>query len=115
MALDSSQHDELYTLIENTSGKARTFSYLRRTLAIGEVLVVRGDLVATLGARRSPRAFKAFSRSLARDSIRVRSRPMPVLYDRVDAKPYGLYVDNGVLGLVDPTYESSDDANFAAV
>ena len=112
---DSSQHDELYTVVENITGQERVFGFIGKRLGINEVYAVRGDLVATLGAKRSKRDFEALTRSLARGSLRIRSRPTPVLFDAVHKHPYGLAVQNGALGLVDPTYQSDASADFDAV
>lgn len=111
---------ELHTTVENISGSARTFGFLGprgMRLGAGEVVTVPGDLVATLGAAAGGgprRKFDALERSLKAESLRINSRPAPVFFDFVDGVPKSLAIVNGALGVVDPTYTSSD-SNFAAV
>jgi hypothetical protein len=112
---DSSQYDEFYTVVENTSGKEKTFGFIGKTLAADEVYAVRGDLVATLGAKRSPRDFEAMRRSTNRNSLKIHNRPMPILWDATAQRPVGLAVQGGLLGTVDPTYASESSANFDAI
>lgn len=114
--------EELYTVVENPTDVERTIGYLGprgMTLGAGEVVAIPGDLIATLGARCAQggkrRQFDSLERSLAAGRIRINSLPAPVLYDTVDEVPKSIAIVNGVLGVVDPTYTSSDSANFDPV
>jgi hypothetical protein len=115
MPVTSDPLAELYTVIENTSGQTRTFSPIGKRLAAGEIIALRGDVVANLGNQRDPRNFEAYRRSLVRNSLLVHSRPSPVLWDATRQQPYSLAVHNGVLGIVDPTYASTSSEHFDAV
>ena len=113
--------EELYTVIENPTEVERTVGFLGArgmTLAAGEVVVVPGDIVATLGAqahRGKRRQFDSMERSIKAGRLQINSRPAPVLYDSVDEVPKSIAVVNGVLGVVDPAYGESDSDNFDAV
>lgn len=111
--------DELYTVVESLLDSTRVFSFLGEKgmrLAAGEVVSIPGDLVATLGTNINQRRhFTALKTALANNHIRIRSRPMPILWDAQAEKPYGLAVQNGILGLVDPTYASNSSESFAAI
>lgn len=113
---------ELYTVVQNTSGGERTFGYLGpRGMRLGanEVVAVPGDLIASLGGLNQQggrrRKFDALERSLKSKSLRINSRPAPVLFDPTDEVPKSIAIVGGVLGVVDPTYTSSDSDSFAAV
>lgn len=113
---------ELYTLVQNTSGGARQFSYLGpRGMRLGtnEVVAIPGDLISSLGGLNQQggrrRKFDALERSVKRGSLQINSRPAPVLYDPVDEVPKSIAIVGGVLGVVDPTYNSEDSDSFAAV
>lgn len=114
--------EELYTVVQNPTDVERTFGFLGArgmTLAAGEVIALPGDLIATLGARSAAggkrRQFDGLERALKAGRIQINSLPAPVLYDPVDEVPKSLAIENGVLGVVDPAYHSSDSANFDAV
>ena len=114
--------DELYTVIENLAAGERVFGFLGprgMRLGAGEVVTIPGDLVATLGAQVAAggkrRKFNALERSLKAKNIRINSRPAPVLYDPTDEVPKSIAIVGGALGVVDPTYVSSDSDSFAAV
>lgn len=110
--------DELYTTVENLLDTDRVFGFLGprgMRLAAGEVVTVRGNLVATLGGSTSSRKFKALERAVASGSLRIRNTPAPIFWDATDEVAKTLSINNSVLGIVDPTYSSSDSANFAAV
>jgi len=114
--------EELYTVVENLTGGERVFGYLGprgQRLGAGEVVAVPGDLVASLGGLHQQggrrRKFDALNRSLKNESLRINSRPSPILFDSVDEVPKSIAIQGGVLGVVDPTYNSSDSESFAAV
>lgn len=102
---------ELYTIVENLSGGARVFGFLGprgMRLAAAEVVAIPGDLLSSLGAQNQQggrrRKFDALERSLKNESLRINSRPAPVLFDSVDEVPKSIAIVGGVLGVVDPTY-----------
>lgn len=102
---------ELYTTVENTSGKERVFGFLGprgMRLAAGEVVTLPGDIVASLGVQHqkggSRRRFDALERSLNTGSLVIRSRPAPILYDETGSSAQALTVDDDTLGVADPTY-----------
>lgn len=113
--------EELYTVVENMTNKELVFGFLGprgMTLGPNEVVAVPGDLVASLGylaSRGKRRPFDALSSAMSDEVLRINSRPAPVLYDRTAEEPRSMAVDNGVLGLVDPGYETNGSVNFAAV
>ena len=113
--------EELYTVIENTSGSERSVGFLGArgmTLGIGEVVAVPGDLVATLGVQAASgqrRKFDALQRSLVAGRLAIRSRPAPVFWDSDVDEIKSLAVFDGALGLVDPEYVAAGNTNFDAV
>lgn len=114
--------DELYTVVENLTAGERVFGFLGprgMRLAAGEVVSIPGDLIASLGNMHQEggrrRKFDAFERALKNGDLRINSRPAPVLYDVTDDQPKSLAIVAGVLGTVDPTYNSSDSDSYAAV
>lgn len=103
--------DELYTVVENISGGARVFGFLGprgMRLSASEVVAIPGDLLSSLGAQHQHggrrRKFDALERSLKNESLRINSRPAPILWDGVDEVPKSIAIVGGVLGVVDPTY-----------
>lgn len=114
-AHDSSQYDEFFTVVENLTGKSKVFGFIGKRLEAGEVYAVRGDLVASLGAKASPRDFEAMRRSTNRNSLQIHNRPMPILWDPTALKPVGLAVEGGLLGTVDPSYASESSEFFRKI
>lgn len=108
----------LYTTVKNISGATRVFGYLGprgMRLAAGETVTVPGDLVSKLGNMTSQRRFKALGRSLDQNkSLQIISTPAVFLYDAVHDRTRQLAVQNDVLGLVDPCWDSSGSSNFAS-
>jgi len=114
--------EELYTVVENLTGGERTFGFLGprgMRLAAGEVVAIPGDLLGALAAQNQQggrrRQFNALERSLKAERIRINSRPTPVYFDAVNENPTSLAIQGGILGIVDPTYNSSDSAGFHVV
>lgn len=98
----------LYTTVENTSGAPAVFGFLGvqgRRLEANETYTVRGDLVAALGALRSPRKFKGLERALLAGDIKIVSSPAVYLYDETDEETHELAADNGALGVIDPRWD----------
>ena len=107
----------LYTSLRNASGKERFFGFIGprgKTLAPNEVVTVRGNLVSTLGAMTSARRFQALERSLDQhQSLEIVYTPAVHLYDPVTERTRVLALQGGVLGLVDPCWDSSGSSDFA--
>lgn len=107
--------DCLHTIVKNTSGTEKTFGFLGprgKRLTAGQSFTVPGDLVATLGAMTSQRRFNALKAALKRGTLAIVSSPAVFLYDDTSDKTRTLAVDNGVLGTVDPCYDSSGSSDF---
>lgn len=108
---------EMYTVVESLLDAPRTFSHLGpqgMRLGARERVAIPGNIITEHGAG-SRRKFKALERSLNRHSLRIISTPSPILYDPVDEVPKTLAIQGGALGLVDPTYNSSDSEFFTEV
>jgi hypothetical protein len=107
--------DCLHTIVKNTSGVERTFGFLGprgKRLTSGQSFAVPGDLIATLGAMVSKRRFNALKASLKRGSLTLVSSPGMFIYDDTADKTRMLAVNDGVLGTVDPCYDSSGSSDF---
>ncbi len=118
MAASVATKAEMYTVVENLLDNPRTFSHLGSQgmrLGAHEVVAIPGNIITAHGAAQSRRKFKALERSLARKRLRIRATPSPILYDPVDETPKSLAIQGGALGLVDPTYASSDSEFFTEV
>lgn len=113
--------EELYTTVENMSDAERTCGFLGprgMTLAPGEIVLIPGNLVATLGAeaaRGKRRRFEGLERSMKAGRIRINSTPAPVLYDPEDEVPKSLAISGGVLGTVDPDYNEHGSVEYTPV
>jgi len=113
--------EELYTVFENLSGGERVFGFLGprgMRLAASEVVALPGDLLASLGAQHQQggrrRKFDALERSLKNGTLRINSRPAPVILDSVEEVPKTIAVAGGVLGAVDPAYAPDTETSSAA-
>lgn len=122
MTVTNPSAQELYTVVENLTDTPRFIGFLGprgMTLGASETVAVPGDLVATLGAeaaRGRRRKFDSLEAMLKDGTIfRINSRPAPVLYDPVDDVPKSIAIQNGVLGIVDPAYDTGDSENFDGV
>jgi len=110
----------LYTTVKNVSGKSRVFGFLRERgmrLAPNEVVTVRGDLVASLGAKTSARKFKALERALdpqQNGSLQIISTPGVILLDGVSGESQELVLSGGALGIVDPEWAAAGSSSEAA-
>jgi len=107
----------LYTMVKNLTGSARTFGFLGEhgmRLAADEAVLIRGDLIAKLGAQTSARQFKALEKSLRSGTLQIVSTPGVHLYDAVADETRILALENGVLGLVDPCWNASGSSDFEA-
>lgn len=92
----------LYTTVKNTSGSERVFGFLGthgKRLAADETYTVRGDLVATLGAKKSSRQFKALEKCLEDGDLVLSS---PALYLNEDGSYYQVNVSEGAVELGGP-------------
>ena len=83
-------------------------------LGAGEVVTVRGDLISKLGNQTSARRFRALERSLdANASLKIVSTPAVHLYDPIWDATKVLALQGGVLGTVDPCWDSSGSSGFS--
>lgn len=92
----------LYTTVKNVSGSSRVFGFLGthgKRLANNETYTVRGDLVATLGAKKSSRQFKALEKCLEDGDLVLSS---PALYLNENGSYYQVTVGEGAIGLGGP-------------
>lgn len=104
--------EELYTIVENTNPSDRVFGYLGAQgvrLAPGEVVALPGDLVATI-YETGKRQFDGLERSLKRGSLKIHSRPAPLLWDSVFEKAQSIAIVAGVLGTVDACHANSQSS-----
>jgi len=109
--------ESLYTVVKNTSGGSRFFGFLGNggiRLANNEQVSVRGNLVATLGASRRKRNFTTLETALENGDLQIVSTPAPVLYDAVAAQAFQLALQDGCLGVVDPTWDAAGVSDFSA-
>ncbi len=99
--------DSLRTLIKNTSGATKTFSFIPphgKRLADDEETSVLGDIVLRLS---STRAREAYESAVASVEITVRHTPAPIIVDDDDDLPKQLTVDAGTVAGEDPILPSS--------
>lgn len=122
MGTSNPSAQELYTVVQNTSGVEKTFGFLGprgMRLGINEVVAIPGDLVGSIGALTQQggrrRKFDAMERTLKRGALQINSRPAPVLFDPTDEVPKSIAIVGGALGVVDPTFNSADSDSFAPV
>ena len=74
----------LYTTVKNTSGGARVFGFLGthgKRLANNATYTVRGDLVASLGSKKSSRGFSALEKALIAGDMTITASPAVYLTD----------------------------------
>jgi hypothetical protein len=106
----------LHTTVKNTSGAVRTYGFLGthgKRLAANERFTQPGDLVAKLGASKYQRQFKALERSLKTGSLSIVASPAIYLYDEEEDETRELALQGGLLGTVDPAWDSAGSSNFA--
>lgn len=106
------QATDRYTVFENLTGKTRFFGYLGShgmRLQANEVVTIPGDVIAVLYNERF-RDFQGLLRDLQQGTLRVQSRPVPVLFDTAGGRPVSFQMQNGFLGFS----EGSAAANVAA-
>lgn len=110
----------MYTTVQNISGKERVFGFLGdrgMRLGVDEIVTVRGDLVAKLGAQTSARRFKGLERAVdteVNNSLKIISSPGVFIYDAVADATKQLAIENGALGTVDPCWDGSGSSGFVA-
>jgi hypothetical protein len=108
----------LYTSVRNISGSERVFGFLGARgmrLAANEVVTVPGDLVDALGrgGHWSQRRFKSLERALDTLSVlEIIATPAVHLYDAVCGRTKILALENGVLGMLDPCWDSDGTSEF---
>lgn len=74
----------LYTTVKNISGGTRVFGFLGthgKRLENNATYTVRGDLVASLGAKKSSRGFSALERALEAGDMTITASPAVYLTD----------------------------------
>lgn len=107
----------LRTTVKNVSGKTRSFGFLGAhgmRLAPDEIVTVSGNLIEKLGGTLSQRRFQALEKSLdTNGSLMILSTPAVFVRDETDDRTRQIALDNGVLGVTDPCWESSGSSNFA--
>lgn len=111
----NSNTTSLYTTVKNTSGVAKVFGFLGergKRLAVDESYTQRGNLISKLGAQTSKRRFQALERSLEEGRLEIISTPGVHVYDATLDETKVLAIDNGILGVVDPTWLSSGSSEF---
>lgn len=95
----------LCTTIINNSGATRSFSLLPphgRRLAPNEQVSLPGDIRTLLAPHK--RNFDALEALLVAGDLAILSTPAPVLYDATLDVAQVLALDNGDLGVADPSY-----------
>ena len=97
----------LQTVIQNTSGAKKSFSFLGAhgmRLGIDEVVTLRGDVAAQFGGLRSPRKFNSLQNALVNGDLAIRSKPAPVLFATDEEETKAVLFHDGSLELVTPAY-----------
>lgn len=108
----------LYTSVRNISGSERVFGFLGARgmrLAANEVVTVPGNLVDALGkgGHWSQRRFKSLERALdVQSALEILATPAVHLYDAVCGRTKLLALENGVLGMLDPCWDSDGTSTF---
>ena len=95
------------TKVRNVSATTKTFGYLGRrgkTLAAGEEYTFDGDLRAWLSALPRPTKLKKFIADLEAGHIALVSDPAVHLYDPTLDVTKVVKLDNGTLGVQDPSW-----------
>jgi hypothetical protein len=106
--------DCLYTFVKNMRPTATYYGYLPphgNTLAPHEEIGFAGDLTTRIAARPGrSRDFRKFEKHLQADALRIIMTPRPILQDLKTAEIKSLYLNNGVLGTLDPCWEVTSRA-----
>lgn len=105
----------LYSTVKNTSGARKKFGFLPphgRELAVNEEFTVFGDIkqaIIRFDRGESRRSIIAFEQCLIRNDLEIINTPPPILKD--DSNPGAasgmLNLRNGVLGTIDPCWNTS--------
>lgn len=94
----------LYTTVKNTSGGARVFGFLGthgKRLANNATYTVRGDLVASLGGKKSSRGFSALEKALETGDMTITASPAVYLSDNTSHAIRQIKLDT-TLGVTSP-------------
>jgi len=100
----------LYSTLENISGESMVFSYLpphgKELAANGQATVLGNvlDVVRQVGGERYVTALK---NDIAAGRIAIVSTPNPILYDETLEQSQMLELDNDVVGVAAPCWETS--------
>ena len=96
----------LYTTVKNISGGARVFGFLGthgKRLANNATYTVRGDLVASLGGKKSSRGFSALEKALEDGDMTITASPAVYLTDAGDeGEAISQIALNSTLGVTSP-------------
>lgn len=123
MPVDTSS---FYSVVKNTSGVARHFSFLPnggRTLEPNEEYSYFGDIRNEIGRKAGSepssarRDREAFIRAIADGALSVITTPAPIFRDLTLDEPRTISIDNELLSVIDPyappTLESSSSSSSA--
>lgn len=107
-----SPHKNLLTVVRNTSGGTRKFSFLPphgRELAANEEVSYTGDLGAAISRgdhNANKRNLDALLASVDAGDLIVVRTPNPIFYDEFTSNVRTLRVQANVLSLTEPSWES---------
>lgn len=102
----------LYSTVRNISGGTKTFSFLPphgQTLADDGETTVFGDIREAIfrGGRRSQHVQNALEQCLDQQLLEIVSTPAVILEDLQDGAILAIQVENGVLAVDSPCWETS--------
>jgi len=103
----------LYTTVKNTSGRRMTYSFLPphgRTLDADEEFTFFGNIdfaIARGDRAEGLKRLKGFEAAMEQKLLQVLSTPIPILIDATTHVSKQLHLNNGVLGVTDPTWDTS--------
>lgn len=105
-------HACLVSTVKNTSGQEKYFGFLPphgKRLAADEEINILGDIKEAVnrGDRFGNRHMNALLDTLDRGDLTIISTPLPIAYDETDEVSLVMGVDNGVLALSAPCWETS--------
>lgn len=105
-------HSCLVSTVKNTSGQEKYFGFLPphgKRLAADEEINVFGDIKEAVnrGDRFGNRHMNALLDALDRGDLTIISTPLPIAYDETNAVSKVIGIDNNLLSLSDPCWETS--------
>lgn len=105
---------QLYTVVKNTSGATKTFSFLPphgRVLTADQEVSIAGNIVDVLHAKhkgRAERHIAALEAALLAGELEIKSLPVPIVYDETEEVTKAITVDDGSVSLVDPSWADEE-------